>query len=770
MNRNLILLYFIAFLLSFLPWERTARAAQMPSELNLVHVSQPGEDGPVMVHSETSGEIWTDPKEDRRTFRRQKELIFDAEDLEYQAQLANLVLDEKVGVIRLDRRVLMEDDAPGNGIPEGYNSYRNGPVEWVEDLKEGIVVRKQLQIDRLSASEAQIIFQGFEVNGNTSPLHISVNGTEMIRPATRYSWPKATQYIDWEWDRWYYVDISPSMLKEGLNDIRMWSESDSTSWRLLIAHEDEFSRGSLERTTPPGRSMKSRDNGRTWSESKLGAMDEIHGEYTVRLSLNQHIQEGEYVSPVIDLVDGENVLKTNIRDLSLSISANIEEPAQTRVGLYARLGETPFQEDGSWTSWQPIGELQDVQAGRMRFVQLKAELETADPSVTPSIRNVRIDASWEDRSPNSGRGLVARVENNGEIVRSSYPFSYEDLNHPGLDHYRTSHKLDEYLGIPESEFELMMRLLNWAYKIPLTHEGYSWNWNDVTEIEMHEGGMPLMNGPFEGRRMVGMCLFPNQALIGALLSKGFQARHVNLHSEGLVGHEAVEVWSNEYNKWIYLDATRDYYYFDPETGEPLNLLELHNLLAEQMPSSEDWREPFGPHMGKELASQIDVGMRQGENDYSIEPDGRKILQIMGHFRIIPRNDFLSNPHPVPVRTGATMWGWDGFLNWYDETFPKRLEYQRQTSRPSDFYEPLNQAKVYLTETDEAGLLQVQVDTYVPGGFDTLLVRFDGNEWQPASEASWYWNLDQGHNRIEVRTRNVRGVLGPVSELAVNYNP
>ena len=33
-----------------------------------------------------------------------------------------------------------------------------------------------------------------------------------------------------------------------------------------------------------------------------------------------------------------------------------------------------------------------------------------------------------------------------------------------------------------SEFEVMMRLLNWAYRVPLTQNGYSWNWNDVSVV------------------------------------------------------------------------------------------------------------------------------------------------------------------------------------------------------------------------------------------------------------------------------------------------
>jgi hypothetical protein len=125
---------------------------------------------------------------------------------------------------------------------------------------------------------------------------------------------------------------------------------------------------------------------------------------------------------------------------------------------------------------------------------------------------------------------------------------------------------------------------------------------------------------------------------------------------------------------------------------------------------------------------------------------------------------------VPVHTGATCWGWDGFLNWYDDTFPKRDEYQRYTNRASDFYQPLNQAKVFLNETDKPGVLKVEVDYFTPGGFDTLLVGVNDGGWVTQNESSWSWVLRSGLNRIKVRTRNIRDVLGPVSDIQVVYNP
>ena len=142
---------------------------------------------------------------------------------------------------------------------------------------------------------------------------------------------------------------------------------------------------------------------------------------------------------------------------------------------------------------------------------------------------------------------------------------------------------------------------------------------------------------------------------------------------------------------------------------------------------------------------------------------------MGHFRIIPRNDFLTNPLPVPVHQGTTMWGWDGFLNYHDAKFPRRWEYQRYSDRALDFYEPLNQAEVTLEETAGRGALNVVIDTFTPG-FETFLVRLDGGAWTEQRSPAWTWTLRPGLNRLAARVRTVRGVLGPVSEIEVAFHP
>ena len=697
-----------------------------------------------------------------------RETELDASGMECEARLINLRCDRADNVIMLDDTRLFEDDAPATGVPEGYD-YRGN--EWKEDLKRGIVIKKVLLVDDPRAWNGRLVFKGMEVNGNTTPLHLSLNGVHFLRLSSRLAAPGAKQFIDRNWDRWYYVDLPRGALKEGENEILMWADSDSTSWRILIALEEEFARGSLERTHHPNRSMKSSDGGRTWSDTRLGAADSVDGEYSIRVSLDQHVPSGEYISPAYDIVDGENPLKRNVTVTGLHYRADLDVPGDTTADVMIRFGMSRLEDDPSWTDWRKVeaGKLHTVREN-MRYAQLRVVMATDNPLKSPKLKNFYVNAEWEDLSPNKGFGVAVQTVHNGRVAHTSYPFGYEDLTHPGLEQYRTTFKLDTIVEGANTEFEVMMRLLHWAYRIPLTSDQYSWNWNDVPLLIKGEDGMPTLQTDYKGRRRDAMCLYSNQALIGALLAFGYQARHINLNSEGVSGHEVTEVWSNDWNKWIHMDATRDYYYFDLDTGEPLNLLEVHNLVKEQVPRVETWQHPFAIEYANQIGVKVRVGMRQGNNPFSIVEDGRHILELTGHLRIIPRNDFLSNPLPVPVHTGATMWGWDGFLNYYDEKFPKRYEYQLQSDRALDFYEPLNQAEVVLYETGEPNVMRVEVNTFTPGGFDAFLVRIDDGEWIETDEPTWLWPLTGGIHTLEVRTRNVRGVTGPVSCLRVSCNP
>lgn len=710
---------------------------------------------------------------------RHSELISDARDIEKEGQLINLIYERNKNIIRLNDNELVEDDAAGTGPPEKLSGTfldkapKDGVGGWVEFLSKNVVAKKILVVDEPRVASARIVFKASEEKGNKIPLNISLNGKKIVREASIVGYPDATQYSAYVWSRWYYVDLPVENLVKGPNEILMWTDSDKKSWGLYISGAEEFERGSLTKRSP-NHSMKSRDGGKTWNDTKLGSGDLLDGEYNVRISLDHFLSEGTYVSPVIDLVDGENVLKSNVSGIRTGIIPELDKPERTDIKISVRFSDNPVI-GAWWGDWEPLDAGRKYQLDNKRYMQWKAVLKTTDPLRTPILRGIRFTTQWEDNSPNKSTGLSGQVINNGKMITPSYAFQYENLNLPELKKFRESNNLDNIVSGAKSEFDTMMRLLNWAYRVPVSNNSYSWNWSDALDAA---NALRLQDeGSYKHRRRDAMCLFSTQALIGALISMGYQARHINIASEAMSGHEITEVWSNEFNKWIYLDPTIESYYYDSNTGEPLNTLELHNLLVKEMPRIETWKRPFVTEMGRELVSKMKVGKRQGDNQYAIETtgdfsDNKGIwaLQTMGYLRMIPRNNFLSQPVPVPPAQGTSAWGWNGYLNWYDSIFIKRDEFQRYTDRMTDFYQPLNQAKLYLNETTAPGILNVLIDNFTPGGLDGFLVRIDKGRWVFQKSANVNWDLKSGLNTLEVRVRNARKILGPVSKVQVSYFP
>jgi hypothetical protein len=57
-------------------------------------------------------------------------------------------------------------------------------------------------------------------------------------------------------------------------------------------------------------------------------------------------------------------------------------------------------------------------------------------------------------------------------------------------------------------------------------------------------------------------------------------------------------------------------------------------------------------------------------------------------------------------------------------------------------------------------LEVTLVSVTPN-LDTYRIRVDGESWQDVAGARWLWKLRPGENKLEVRTRNLFGVEGPV---------
>jgi len=698
----------------------------------------------------------------------------DAPALEERGQLRRLKLYPGSGgdaCIGLDDMVLVEDDAPGVGMPEGAKDR-----SWFEYLHRGVAIRKRLILDDPRAFSGWLVFNGLERKDNDTPLEISLNGVRFQRLPTKIAHPRAIQYYTRDWpdafDSWFFVELPVGALREGVNEIVMRAESEETDWQIMIAADSEYWRGSETRTRHPNRSAKSTDGGATWDDERLGHRGEIDGEYCVRLSLDRYASGGEYISPVIDIAGqpGTVAVKRRVDIGRCSIGWDIDTPEGASAVVQVSWGTSPVPAADGWTAFESVGGLSgEWRNPPGRYLRFRVRMTTGNPLVTPSLRGMTVTTAGG--TVGDGSAVFRRLAelDNGSVVRPSVDFTWEDFS--ALREYREKFKLDEVVAGAATEFEAQLRLMRWAYEIPIGGlNRWAWDYYDLPLLKMDEDGEILLQKDYKGRRRDQHCLYCNLTLVGACLAMGYPARWVNIATRGTFGHEVTEVWSNDFDKWVFLDATRDYYIYDPDTGVPMSLVEINARLADILPRPATWDTPIKWQVPSDsLAYDVRIAFREGNNAFSIADvaQGPHLLLLKGQLHVSLRNDFASRHTPLPWRISSN-WGGNLLYGFYTDTFPRKREYAFHTNRPQDFTPPLNQAELTLTETENPAILRVDADTYTPC-FESFVVRIDGGEWYVVDGSSFDWPLHEGLNTLRVRTRNTAGVMGVESLARVVVN-
>ena len=694
----------------------------------------------------------------------------EASGLQEDGQFTGLRYDAELDGICLLKRVLVEDDATAIGKPQGATER-----SWFEVLEAGLRIRKELVLDDAVAEGAQLLFCGVEPEDNEDPLYVSVNGIEIVRPPTKYAHPQCKHYYTSDWapshfDNWFVIELPVGALQKGVNTIELWADSAEPSWQVMVAADSELTRGSDPPRQPVARSARSVDGGGSWLRQGLGQKQAIDGEYCVRLHLDRYVAQGKFRSAAIDVTGadaGELHRALQVQNCSASWQASGGGSIDVRV----RFAGTPLVDGQGWSAWESVDGLQgEWSSPAGRWLQFEAILSSADPLASPLLLGVLLEAQVETQADALGQPTPSpRLTElrNRNVTRSSVNYCWEDP--AALRQMRERFELDSIVEGAATEFEAQLRLMHWAYRIPLGQLGpYAWSYEDLPQLERDDGGAIHLLGPYEQPRREGHCLFCNFTLIAALLSFGYPARWVNMSTKHTYGHEVTEVWSNDFDKWIFLDATRDFYMVDPDTAVPLSLAEIGARVAEILPAPVTWNCPIpGQLPGGVSPDNVRVAYRRPNHGGPVFVEGAAHdLLMIGHLQMPLRNDFATRPTPVPWRISSN-WGSSEFYCWSSPMFPPKLEYANGTERLQDWEPPLNRVQLTLCETGEPGQLRVHADTVTPW-WEAFELCVDGGDWETQQEPTWPWILHEGRNHLVVRVRNKEGIGGPESSAVVTW--
>ena len=631
--------------------------------------------------------------------------------------------DDGQGVILYDRR-LVEDDGPGIGSDSKWLQVDKSPVEKIEGQTR---IKKVLHLDRSEALEARLcVPRGVEVEVNGSPITKADNAR--------------------------YPEIPTALLRPGDNEVVL-SRPEGDGPTIKIALPEDILRNAPDRARRPRRSFRSIDGGKTWQPVK--------GEYLLRLHLIQYAPRGDLISQAIDLgqTAGGDVLLAPVTVESVAVKADAETPGDTGIGLAVRTGPCPVVDEKLWSDWRQAGAA--VPQGH-RYLQWKATLTSPSPTLTPVLKAVTVTARIARQPRPAWADKVKVIDvGNQEIRYTSMPFAYEDFKHPRLAELRRKYKLDEVVAGAETEFEKLVKLRNWVaaqwhYKPP-TEKYPAWDADEILQLKK------------------GFCVQYAIVYMQCCLSLGYNARFVFGYHSGVVntGHEVVEVWSNQYNTWVLMDANGNLHYADPETNEPLGMLEVHDRMVREYYGDKmiGWPDPPKAPRGVDTLGtcrRLETQAVRDDPTKSEKPRWPRYAK-WGMIRMMPRNNFYSQPYPLPKTQGFT-WDWSEYWIWEDRQTPQSYAYRYRniTARRADWEWTPNRVRFDASCGGAPRTIDVQMGTFTPG-FETFVVRVDGKEWHPSGR-TFAWTLHEGRNRLEMRARNVAGVDGPVSHLELDCRP
>lgn len=299
----------------------------------------------------------------------------------------------------------------------------------------------------------------------------------------------------------------------------------------------------------------------------------------------------------------------------------------------------------------------------------------------------------------------------------------------------------------------MLRLAQWACN--------HWDWpNHIMEYYLPWDALEILKPDKDGTPAGGFCQQFNVVFLQACESFGFSGRAISIsqgrwqekHSGG--GHEVVELWSNEWKKWVYVDGALAWYIVDQKTGVPLSIWELRERQLKMA------RGDSAPEV------RVVDAVRTKNKQFAWNGLWPDPLNWYLELRLIPRSNFLQEKSPLPLNQGTEEWCWTGNYVWTDTEVPAGLLFDHRIARRSDFEWTLNQAHFVLEPTEKPGKLRVHLETETPS-FESFLVEIDGGQKKPVT-VGFTWALHQGKNHLRVRPRNVAGREGITSWIALEY--
>ena len=347
-------------------------------------------------------------------------------------------------------------------------------------------------------------------------------------------------------------------------------------------------------------------------------------------------------------------------------------------------------------------------------------------------------------------GTSVTVVRTGTITQEpGLAFRFQDFSEPALAELATRERLRERINPRATQFEQIVQLRKWVASQwrPGTPDPYP-PWNALTVLDW-----------IRRKQTGGHCGQYSQVFLQSLAALGFTARYVELgQPTNPYTHYVTEVWSNDFNKWIVMDADFNLYY--ERKGVPLGALEMHDAFVD--------------------GSSRDVTAHWTQLRRHSSPFGWKYrtAEFYYYLRFHLKADHLTKPDEPPFDRFNDMVEWvdPRVPPWESSTvaspFPKERLTKERTSSREHVLPMLNQVKVSSRQLDDGSIemrLEHNVRQFLRYEYRVLRGKSAG-AWTPHRESSLTLPTLPGAWTVEVRGVNALGVGGPSAQIAFQLGP
>lgn len=492
-------------------------------------------------------------------------------------------------------------------------------------------------------------------------------------------------------------------------------------------------------------------------------------------------RQGVAVTDVFDMGPAQGVIALPATVSALTVSADIDVPAETTAKLEIRTGAS-FFDQSQWSPWVTLetnGGKVDTPAGR--YVQLRLTFNAPKNENQPSVGKITVDAEVAEQGklPTNLNIKETQIE---EIVNSTVDFKYERPDHPKIAAFKKAINLDAVVAHGKTDFDKLVLLMDWTgschndrkehpYRMQGGH--YAWDVDRITKVTEQSTGPDNI-----GKATIfGHCMSYAETMTFAATALGYKSRHVAVVGFREASHEVVEAWVPSMKKWIYFDPSLSNYYMDKDTGEPLNMVEMHNVVLRAfVPDGKDvnWfiqrNSQETRDIVKKVGGKTPIKSRLGPWRYGepMDPDydwgWYHGYLISGFLQITPRTDYHANPEANP-KEFENLPGYGGYPFWVDEKTPPRKRVNNWVTRKRDFYWTVDQASVVLTaDAKDKETINVELGNSMPFFKNYIIVVNGKKTEQPGN--SFAWKLQSGENTLSVKPIDEFGMKGAASTVTL----